>query len=483
MRLTLVPVALLVSVLAPRLAAQAPAAGERSAGVRVSGIVHDSIARASLAGAWVQLVDAAGTAQHARTAVSDSLGRYAFDDVPDGHYRLGFFHAVLDSLGVDVPAHDLLVRGRAVRADLAIPSGATLRALVCGVRSARDSGIVVTGAAVIGVVREARGGAPAANVAVSGEWLEISFRPTGIERRRPRLAVTTGANGWFALCNAPVGGTMFLTASRGADSTDLIEAAVPRDGFLRRDLYLGDAKTVLVRDTIRRPDSLALPPRIVRSGDGRLTGTVMNADSRRPLAGAIVHLSDGPSARADERGAFTLVNAPLGTRTLEVRSVGYYPDRRPVHVVAGMPPVEVALSTFKSVLDTVKIIAQGVPDRHNSGYEDRRRTGLGRYLTAAELERRGALFTSDAFRNLPGTRLERDEMGARRIYVRSAFGEWCEPSVHIDGLHLWNLTADDIDGMVALRYVKGIEVYNEATTPAEYQRALTGCGTILIWTK
>jgi len=146
-------------------------------------------------------------------------------------------------------------------------------------------------------------------------------------------------------------------------------------------------------------------------------------------------------------------------------------------------PVQVALSTFKSVLDTVKIIAQYVADRHGSGFEDRKRSGLGKMLTSEDLERRGAIFTSDAFKNLAGTRLERDEIGRRHIYVRSAFGDWCEPSVHIDGLYMWNLTADDIDGMVSLRYVKGIEVYTQETTPAEYQRAMTGCGTILIWTK
>jgi hypothetical protein len=148
-----------------------------------------------------------------------------------------------------------------------------------------------------------------------------------------------------------------------------------------------------------------------------------------------------------------------------------------------MPPVPVTLSTFKSVLDTVKIIANVAADRHDSGFEVRKRMGMGRILTAEDLVRRGAIFTSDAFKNLAGVRLERDIYGFRHIYVRSAFGEWCEPSVHIDGLYMWNLNADDIDGMVTLRYVKGIEVYTQETTPAEYQRAMTGCGTILIWTK
>lgn len=464
--------------------AQVTAPHDRLAGARISGVVFDSVARAPLASAWVQLVasDSAGAA--ARTAISDSTGHYAFDDLPEGRYRLGFFHALLDSLGVNVPLREVAVRrGRATRADLAVPSGATLRAIICGVRSPRDSGLVVSGATVIGVVREARGGAPAANATVSGEWLEMSFLTTGVDRRRPRLAVTTGANGWFALCNAPAGGTMFLTASRGADSTDLIETPVPADGFLRRDLYLGAATSILVRDTAPRPDSLALPPRVVRSGSGRVTGIVRRAADDRPLAGAIVHLSDGPTARTDERGAFTLAGAPLGTRTLEVRSVGSYPTRRAVDVIDGAPPVQVRLANFQAVLDTVKILAPGAADRHGSGFDVRSRTGLGRYLTAQDLERRGALFTSDAFRNLPGTRLERDTIGMRHIYVRSAFGEWCEPSVHIDGLYMWNLDADEIDGMVSLRSVRAIELYNEATTPPEYQRGLSGCGTILIWTK
>ncbi|MBW7932226.1 MAG: carboxypeptidase regulatory-like domain-containing protein [Gemmatimonadaceae bacterium] len=464
--------------------AQNPAAADRAALARLSGVVFDSVARAPLSGAWVQLAPVESDAPGARTAISDSLGRYAFDDVPEGRYKLGFFHAVLDSLGVQVPLRDVIARrGRATRADLAVPSGPTLRALICGVRSSRDSGLVVTGGAVIGVVRGANDGAPAEGVTVTGEWLEISFLPQGIDRRRPRGTVTTAANGWFALCNVPGTGTMFLTASRGADSTDAIEASVPSEGFLRRDLYLGAARTVVVRDSTPRPDSLALPPRIIRSGTGRLTGTVVSAETRRPLAGAIVHLSDGPTARADARGAFTLANAPLGTRTLEVRSVGYYPDRRAVHVIVGEPPLQLALTTFKTVLDTVKIVASRVDDRHGSGFEERRRSGLGRYLTATDLERHGAIFTSDVFRNLAGTRLERGETGERYIFVRSAFGDWCVPSVYIDGLHMWKLSAEDIDGMVSTRAVRGIEVYNEATTPPQYQQALSGCGAILIWTR
>ena len=42
---------------------------------------------------------------------------------------------------------------------------------------------------------------------------------------------------------------------------------------------------------------------------------------------------------------------------LEVRALGYYPDRRQVNVVDNGPPVRVTLSTLRAVLDTVRIRA------------------------------------------------------------------------------------------------------------------------------
>lgn len=460
-----------LGLLAPPAGAQQTAAG--ASGTLVSGVVRDSIARAPLAGAWVQLVTAdslaAAALGGARTAMSDSLGRFSFEHVPEGRYRLGFFHAVLDSLGIEAPLRDITVRrGRAVQTELAVPSGRTLGALICGERIGRDAGVVVTGAAVIGVVRDARGGAPVADAVVSGEWMEISIGGARIDRRRPRVVVTTGANGWFALCNAPVGGTMFLTAGHGADSTDVIEASVPTDGFLRRDLYLGRA----------------------RLGGGRVTGVVVKAETGQPLTYAQVHFVDGPATRANERGEWTIGNAPPGTRVLEVRAVGYYPERRAVDVIDAAPPIRSALLTFKAVLDTVRIIAKVGPDRQFSGFDERARSGMGRFYTAADLERRGVIETSDLFKMVPGVYVERTATGTL-LQMRSAFtadvqtdpSYRCRPSVYLDGMQLWEASADEIDVAAPVRRVRAIEVYTESNVPPQFNRAMNGCGAIVIWSK
>jgi Carboxypeptidase regulatory-like domain/TonB-dependent Receptor Plug Domain len=447
----------------------------------VSGVVRDSVAHLPLAGASVQLADVDDPTQVA-TAVSDSLGRFAFAGVADGRYTLGFFHALLDSLGVEAGQRELRVEAhRAVRADLATPSPAQLRAAVCHVRAAADSG-----ALLLGVVRDARDGAPLGGATVVGDWLELSFTAIGVVRRVPRLAATTGDNGWFALCGLPRGGTMQLLASRGADSTDRIDVTVSAEGFERRDLYLGRASTVATTESAPRADSLAPRPRRVRTGDGRVAGTVVAAAGGRPLPGAQVSIVDGPRAVADAAGNWTLADAPVGTRVLEVRAIGYYPERRRVDVVRGAPPVRVALSTLKSVLDTVRVTASRLGQ---SGFEERRRGGTGRYLTASEIERRNALTARDLFRTIGGVRLGYDTLGREaKLVMRGPFGI-CSPAVFVDGMYFADIDTDDLNTIVRPSEIVGIEVYTEATAPPQFQRMIGGvdsvdpCGSILIWTR
>ncbi len=466
------------------VAAQTPDTSHRARGAIVSGALYDSLARAPLAGAVVQLVDAVNPARFGQTVFSDSLGRFTVGDVPVGRYRLGFFHAILDSLGVEPPLREVHVEGLTpVRADLAIPSPVRLRAAICGPQSTMDAGVVV------GIVFDAKDRSPASKVSVTGEWLELSFAPGGLVRKVPRLVATTGDNGWFALCNVPSGGTMALTASRGGDSTDRIDVQVPVEGFLRRELYLGSARVVVAGDTTHRTDSLAPPVRRVHVGDGRVSGTVVAAVGGQPLAGAQASIVDGPQTRANERGEFALTDAPYGTRMLEVRAVGYYPVRRRVDVVAGAAPVHVALSTLKSVLDTVKVMATRREWRDIKEFQERRRSGAGRYLGADDIMRRHPIVSSDIFRNISGVRMLLDDTGERTIFLRGGVGsaggqDLCAPAIFLDGSFLSeSFTAADIDTWVRPNEIAAIEIYHDAGVPAQFQRALSGCGAIVIWSK
>lgn len=471
-RLSLHVVLLLVAL--PALAvAQASDTARRAAAASVRGVVHDSIARAPLAGAAVQLVSAEAFARFGRIATADSLGRYDFGAVPLGRYTLGFFHPVLDSLGIEAPLREVRIDGsEPVRADLAVPSAERMRSAVCG-RSGKRGGVVM------GVVREARDSAPAAGVAVTGEWIELSIATGGLVNRLQRLVATTGENGRFILCNVPSEGMMTLAASRGADSTDHIDMQIPAGSFLRRELYLASGS-----DAGRRTS-------------GCLSGTVVAAVGGQPLAGALVSVGNGAQARANELGEWTVANVPFGTRMLEVRAIGYYPARRAVDVAEGGPPVRVSLATLKSVLDTVRVTASRVLVHDLVGFQERRRIGIGHFVTPDDIARRASLNASDIFRAFPGVKLgwAEDTLVAdmtperpppsgprdRLILMRGSAERWCAPMIYLDGSPLEWLNAEDIDAWVQPKDIAGIEVYTSATTPVQYQRAMNGCGAILLW--
>jgi Carboxypeptidase regulatory-like domain len=469
----------LIAVLARVAAGQVPDTAHPVPGGSVSGVVRDSIAHTPLAGATVQLVGADSGTRFGRTVASDGLGRYTLTNLPDGRYTIGFFHPMLDSLGVDPPLRAVNIEGhQPVHLDLASPSVGQVRSAVCGGPSGADSGAVV-----VGVVRDARDRAPAAGVSVTGEWLEMSFTKQGLVRRTPHLVATTGENGWFALCNVPTAGTMALTATRGEDSTDRIELQIPAEGFLRRELYIGPSRTVVTPSEAPPGDTVARPPRRVRVGDGRLTGTVVRIADGRPLASARVSIVNGPQTTANERGEWILADAPTGTRMLDIRGVGYYPESRPVDVVAGAAPVRSALFTLSAMLDTVKVTASRLRfDSDRSGFEARRRSGVGHYLTPADIARRGAIVTSDVFRSMPGVRLEIGPGFERQITINGPFG-YCQPSIYLDGFRFDNISASTIDEWASPGRLSGIEVYSEASVPPQYQTGMTGCGTILLWTK
>ncbi len=453
----------------------------QSARTTVRGVVRDSISHRPLAAATVQLVAPDTLAAFGRTAISDSLGRFTLTDVADGRYMIGFYHPLLDSIGVEPPPRTVRVEGhQSVSIDLATPSPEKIRAAVCGVRAVTDSA-----ALLMGVVRDAKTLTPASGVKVAGEWLELAFRPDGVQRHQPRLIATTGDNGWFAICNVPRSGTMFLIASRGADSTDMIDVQIPAEGFLRQELFLGPSRKRAVA-AVSRADSAAATPRTIRVGDERLSGTVLIANGSRPLAGAQVRVADGDAARTNERGEWTITDAPAGTRTLEVRAIGYYPERRTVDIFDGSAPVRVTLSTLKAVLDTVRISASRVrygSDR--SGFEQRARTaGVGRFITADDIKRRPVTNASDVFRLMPGVRLERDSSGfTKQLQVRGMMADWCTPSIYLNGGFMSGFDADEIDAMVQPEQIKGIEIYTGPGIPAAFQRGMTGCGSIVIWTR
>lgn len=437
----------------------------------VRGTVRDTVARRPVRDAVVQIVSLDAAAPQARSTRSDSLGRYAFADVPSGRYLVGFIHPLLDSLGVPPLAREVRVDAAPLVVDLATPEPRALRRAFCG--AADPDG----GGAVIGVVRDTRR-EPVAGATVDAEWMELSIGGGGSTAATARRATTSLANGWFFLCGVPAAGTVFVRASSVNGSTDAVPVEMPDRPVARRDLYLGSG-----------------------TGAGMTVSGVVSGPDGEPVARALVGLASGAETRSNERGEWTIPDAPGGTHTIELRGIGYYPQRVVVDVVEGVPPVHVSLSTTAAILDTVRIRAARSALGRSAGFDQRRRSSAGHFFSAEEVARIAPMLTSDLLRRVPGVEVDRSSAstgagstasGPHQLTMSGTFGGRCDPSVFVDGAYFADLDADDIDAFVPPRDVAGVEVYTGEPIPPQFAEGNYGmgrggqpkafCGVIAIWT-
>ena len=107
------------------LPAMAAAQGVTHA-ARIVGVVADSVSGAPLQNAEVV---ASGVAT---TAITDSLGRFAIENLPPGSYQVGVFHPLLESLDITLATKPFVVGpDSSAVITLAVPSVKTLVQRYC----------------------------------------------------------------------------------------------------------------------------------------------------------------------------------------------------------------------------------------------------------------------------------------------------------------------------------------------------------------
>ncbi len=440
-------------------------------GVIVYGVVMDSLASAPLPGAIVSLT-ADETGATARSVQTDPSGRYRFADVSEGRYSLAFHHPVLNSLGL-APIRRMIPVGAEtpIQADLAIPGPRRLQAIHCGTSSASTGD-----GFLVGTVRRGEDGVPAPGATVVAQWTDISFDGRELTSQRDGRLTETRTDGWFVLCDLPAQGTVVLSAHGGSENTDSVEAQIPSTGFMRRDLFIGGVQG-------RSPaGSAGVGSNIPRSGTARLAGNVLQVEGGGPVPGARLRIGNGEVAWSNDRGEWTLAGVPYGTRAIDVRAEGFEPVRLTVDVTADAPPVRIALHPRVIPLAPVHVVGTRMPGLTWSGFEARRRSHGGRFITAADIERLRYFNVSDVLETIPGLQRERS-MEGRQLFMRGLFSDRCVPAVFLNGTMMRNLSADELDSLVLPRDVAGVEIYSPPHVPAEFVVSLGECGSIVIWTR
>jgi hypothetical protein len=431
-------------VVAPRVAAQAPA-------VTLRGFAWDSVANRPLAGAFIGL-------DGARSTQSDSLGRFAFDTVRLGIHELELQHAVLDSMGLSGISTQLALLDTLATAVVAIPSFATLWTAACGDRPApADSGFVY------GTVRRAHDDSETEGATVRLSWVDLSLvNVREFRQKRFNAEVETDELGQYAICGVPLDTGLEIVAILG-DTASAPTSVGTTMRIRRRDLLIGAT------------DTLAAPR-------GSVGGTVTHLDGR-PFEGATVVLDDAAPQRTGPDGKFAFTGILTGTRQLEVLAIGSRPQTRTVDVRPGeAASVLIALDRL-TTLEVVRVIGTRWQVRTLENLQARMEQGRGQFRDSTALAGRQMIFAAfQGFRGLELTMSRGGELGGFQL-PGSGMSRRCTPTLFIDGYREYGSGLHWVN-ILKPQDIAMIEVYDRRElVPFEFQVAGGECGAIVIWTK
>lgn len=223
---------------------------------------------------------------------------------------------------------------------------------------------------------------------------------------------------------------------------------------------------------------------------------VVRDSSGRAVAGAQVSLSPirsepgiaiGRSGTSNDDGLVRLPGLPAGRATLAVRRIGFRAQERAVTLEPGSnvdAPLVVALGAVPQQLASVIVRAnrRGPYTGHMADFNRRRDMGFGTFITAADIDQRHPMRTTDLLRMVPGAQVYRSGNGFTNVLrMRNSS---CDPLVWIDGspASAGYLDVDTFDPPS----LAGIEIYTGiSTVPVELRgpRGEGACGVIALWTR
>lgn len=214
--------------------------------------------------------------------------------------------------------------------------------------------------------------------------------------------------------------------------------------------------------------------------------------SRRELVGRVRDSTGAPvrdvevevrgvSTRTLADGFFRLFTTATDTATISVRRLGFAPETAFVAARQGRwDTLIVVLRPVAQALDPMKI--ENIPIRMRA-FEERRRRGLGVFVTRQEIAEHNSMQPSDALRIRRGIRLVRLRHGGYGVrFSMFSMRQNCAPALWVDGQRARDMELDDLSS----DDIEGIELYDSfSITPFEFSRGDSElpCGTIVVWTR
>ncbi len=498
-KLVTVRVPLPTRVIAQQATADAPRA-------TVIGSVRDSSSGALIGDARVTFL---GSPFEGAT---DSTGQFLVGGVPRGTYTVEVSTPFLDSIGA-VQRTNVTLEDSIARLALYLPSLQTVMSATCGATT--------SGSAVIGRLLMRNERPLPAGLQVVAEWRDSEV-PSAPLMKWVRAPVEPG--GTFRVCGVPA--DVPLQVRTEADSVTPYAAAPT-------SVRIASARRFSRTDLMLDSGVVVLPV---------FTGSVIADSLGTPLENAEVTISDlGRSVLTNQRGAFRVSDIPIGSHVISVKKVGHAPMMTTMEFQANRTIDQRVLLPKATTLNTVNVIATG--NGAPPAFDERRKNGIGRYLTFDQLQRQQDRRLSDVLITVPSvavvtarggnayilgkraplhlkpTGLHGGPVGGagsaggaaglgqtaatagsftdqdlieQGIYCPSAAEKshglecGCYAQVYLDD-HLMNggrpTEPFDINS-IPTKNIAGIEFYaSPAQTPGQYSNLQARCGVMLIWTR
>jgi len=457
-------IAIALSALSVPLAAQRPVT---AAGV-VVGFAIDSVRGRALSQAIIQV---AGTSH---SAIADASGRFRMADLPPGSYELEAFHPFLDTLGITLRTRTFESSATdSIFFVISTPSASSLIERKCTLAERK-----LGSSMAIGTVFDAETGQPSKGAVVSVEWTDYQVGRKSIARTPQKRSTTVLSDGSYELCGIPSDLETGIAASRGSDTTAALRANFS-SGIAIVPFRLSPPDGVMEGAGGRNSGS---PVSRVKRGIGVVRGRVLDA-ANAPIAGARVSSEDdGAVTLSGADGSFGLGGLRPGTRGVVVRRLGFEPVVVPVEVGSGAGRlVEVKLTKFIPVLETVRVSALREHGLQQVGFASRKTLGAGRYLSPDEIARRNPPRLTDLLRMIPSFRIGTTSSG--QPYVTGRLGDCVR--YYVDG-HLWADAGGTPDDFVSGAELGALEVYGALSSPPEFTtsgRDGKRCASVVVWTK
>ena len=413
----------------------------------IRGIVFDSLLHQPIPDATVQ-ADAG-----AYSTMTDREGRFTLIS-PETIHRVTVFHDFLDRSGLGSLQAEITAKTSHSMLVLSTPSLGTIWARRCPGRLLEKG----RGGIVYGSVEAAD-----ARTHLSGAQVRVSwdFNAPGATGPTARMSDTkSDSTGTYYACGAPPNNNVYVM---GYSSTLRSGAVtVPGDTLpLRRvDLVLGDfGKSATIR--------------------GVVTGS-----RAEPLVGASIDVVGvEATARTAANGRFTMANVPTGSRTMEIRAVGFAPVFQPIAVLEKQND-EIPVIMLATALPGVNITGRQNVSLLQLDFEQRKREGFGTFKDSTEIVKHTSI--RSIFQGIPSLVITGIDATGFSLFTpgqsmstnNPAGG--CPANVYIDG------KPSDTTVLISLskEQIAAIEVYiRQEFAPGQYVSLGNNCGVVLVWTK